>query len=172
MSARRVLVAYGSRYGGSAGIAETIGRTLCEDGLTADVRPAGDVHDVAGYYAVVLGGALYMSRWHRDAVRFARRHASPLCGRPVWLFSSGPLDHSADEHELPPVRAVRRAIELLRARQHVTFGGRLTEDAAGWIARKMVRDGMCGDFRNVDRIRAWAHQIAAAVRTDEPSPDD
>ncbi|GDY30461.1 flavodoxin [Gandjariella thermophila] len=167
-----MLVAYGSKNGGSAGIAEAIGQTLREQGIDADVRPARSVHDVAGYHAVVLGGALYMSRWHADAVRFARRHAGRLRGRPVWLFSSGPLDTSADEHDIPPVRAAGRARLRLRARQHVTFGGRLSEQARGWVARRMVRDGLCGDYRNPDRIRAWARGIAADIHSDEPSPDD
>ncbi len=35
----RVLVAYGSERGGTAGIAEVIGATLREDGLDVDVRP-------------------------------------------------------------------------------------------------------------------------------------
>lgn len=172
MRARRVLVAYGSKNGGSAGIAETIGQALRAQGLDAEVRPAAKVRDVALYDAVVLGGALYMSRWHGDAVRFARRHARVLRGRPVWLFSSGPLDSSADEHDIPPVRAADRAGRLLRARQHVTFGGRLSAEVTGWVARRMVRDGLCGDFRNPDRIRGWAGRIAAEVRADEPSPDD
>lgn len=172
MRPRRVLVAYGSKNGGSAGIAETIGQTLRAQGVDAEVRPARSVHDVGGYHAVVLGGSLYMSRWHADAVRFARRHAGRLRGRPVWLFSSGPLDTSADEHDIAPVRSAGRAGQRLRARQHVTFGGRLTERATGWIARRMVRDGLCGDYRNPDRIRAWARQIAAEIRSDEPSPAD
>jgi menaquinone-dependent protoporphyrinogen oxidase len=172
MGPRRVLVAYGSKNGGSAGIAETIGQTLRAEGVDAEVRPARSVRDVAGYHAVVLGGSLYMSRWHGDAVWFARRHAGCLRGRPVWLFSSGPLDNSADEHDIAPVRSAGRAGRRLRIRQHVTFGGRLTEQAAGWVARRMVRDGLCGDYRNAARVRDWARQIATAIHADDPSPVD
>ncbi len=57
MSTKRVLVAYGTKHGATAGIAEQIGKTLREDGLDAVVLPAGDVHDVRAYDAVVLGGA-------------------------------------------------------------------------------------------------------------------
>jgi menaquinone-dependent protoporphyrinogen oxidase len=34
------------------------------------VRPAHEVAGAGGYDAVVLGGALYMGRWHADAKRF------------------------------------------------------------------------------------------------------
>ena len=48
-------------------MAEFIGATLRQDGLSVDVQPAGAVKTVAGYDAMVLGGALYMGRWHADA---------------------------------------------------------------------------------------------------------
>lgn len=88
----RVLVAYGSRRGSTAEIARWIGDVLHGLGLEAEVAEAATVRDVTAYDAVVLGGALYAGRWHKDARRFARRHATALSGRPVWLFSSGRLD--------------------------------------------------------------------------------
>ncbi|SEE08185.1 hypothetical protein SAMN05216489_05442 [Streptomyces sp. 3213] len=43
-----------------------------------------------------------------DAVRFARRHRAALLDRAVRLFSSGPLDASADKRDIPPVRGAGR----------------------------------------------------------------
>ena len=85
----RVLVTYGSRMGGTAGIAELVGGALRDAGLEADVRPAPEVSGLDPYGAVVVGGALYTGRWHRDARRFVKRHTAALQERPVWLFSSG-----------------------------------------------------------------------------------
>jgi menaquinone-dependent protoporphyrinogen oxidase len=160
----KVLVAYGTRNGSTAGIAEIIGTTLLEEGLAAEVQPANQVRSVAGYDAVVLGGALYAGRWHRDARRFARRHATAVQGRPVWLFSSGPLDDSADSKDIPPVPQAARAVSDLHARQHVTFGGQLTDQAKGFIAKAMVRNGHGGDFRSPEHIQAWSRTIAAGLR--------
>jgi menaquinone-dependent protoporphyrinogen oxidase len=87
-----------------------------------------------------------------------------LQGRPVWLFSSGPLDTSADTSEIPPVAQAARALQQLGARQHVTFGGRLTEQARGFIARAMVRNGRGGDFRNPARVEAWSRSIVSQLR--------
>ena len=164
MSARRVLVAYGTRNGSTAGIATMIAAALRGDDIAVDVRPATEVRDVSGYDAVVLGGALYAGRWHTDARRFARRHATALRGRPVWLFSSGPLDNTADTIDIPPVRQAAQAAEMLSARGHVTFGGQLTPDARGFIARSMVRNGRGGDFRNPQRVAEWSLKIAADLR--------
>ncbi|GLW22607.1 hypothetical protein DI270_030560 [Microbispora triticiradicis] len=71
----------------------------------------------------------------------------------MWLFSSGPLDPSADEAEIPPVPQAARAPAALGARGHRTFGGRLARDAEGFLASRIAaRNG--GDYRDPDRARA------------------
>jgi menaquinone-dependent protoporphyrinogen oxidase len=159
-----VLVAYGTKNGSTAGIAKIIGEELRADGLSADVREARSVHSLDGYDAVVIGGALYTGRWHKAARRLARRQSAALRQRPVWLFSSGPLDDSADRADIPPVRQVAAAATATNARGHATFGGRLTEEAHGFVARAMVRNDHGGDFRNPERIRAWAKEISHELR--------
>ncbi|WP_405810866.1 flavodoxin domain-containing protein [Streptomyces sp. NBC_00210] len=165
----RVLVAYGTKNGSTAEIADVIADALKEAGLRSETRPAAAARDVTEYDAVVLGGALYAGRWHRDAVRFARRHEHSLAERPVWLFSSGPLDASAGERDIPPVPSAARAATLLDAREHVTFGGRLEEGARGFIARMIVKQGRGGDFRDMERIRAWARGIAKEISKAGPA---
>ncbi|MFG2867436.1 flavodoxin domain-containing protein [Streptomyces sp. NPDC048338] len=163
MSAQRVLVAYGSKAGATAGIAEEISRTLQADGFDTVVLPADVVTDVSGYDAVVLGGALYAGHWTGKARRCARRNAKQLRERPVWLFSSGPIDSSAEQHEIPPVRGVARRMEKLGARGHMTFGGAVTAETSDPVARAMVSRGKGGDFRNPERIRTWAHHIGSEL---------
>ncbi|MFH7597893.1 flavodoxin domain-containing protein [Streptomyces racemochromogenes] len=163
MTTKRVLVAYGSRHGATAGIAEQIGTTLREDGLDAVVLPADDVDDVRGYDAVVIGGALYAGRWSGKAERCAERNADLLRHRPVWMFSSGPLDRSAEEKDIPPVAAVARQMQLVGAREHMTFGGSVTARTPGFLAKALLRQGKGGDHRNPERIRTWAHHISAEL---------
>ncbi|GGO92114.1 flavodoxin domain-containing protein [Wenjunlia tyrosinilytica] len=168
MADLRVLVAHGTKNGSTAEIAEMIGTTLREHGIVADVRPAGDVRDVTEYDAVVLGGALYTNRWHRDAVRFSRRHRGKLADRPVWMFSSGPLDASAAQRRIPPTASARRAMGRLGARDHATFGGRLEDGAKGLIARQILKSGRGGDFRDRGQIRSWADGIATDLAAQPP----
>ncbi|MFF0433821.1 flavodoxin domain-containing protein [Streptomyces sp. NPDC004327] len=163
MSTKRVLVAYGSKHGATEGIADEIGRTLRADGVDAVVRPADTVTDVTGYDGVVLGGALYAGRWNGKASRCARRNAEQLRHRPVWLFSSGPLDSSAEQHDVPPAPGVARRMKKLGAREHITFGGAVTAETPGRIAASMVSHGKGGDFRNPERIQAWAHHIGSEL---------
>ena len=154
-----VLVAYGSKRGGTRGIAETIGEVFKERGLTADVRDVRDVSSLSGYDAVIVGGALYAMRWHRSARRFVKRNARSLGEMPVWLFSSGPLDASATEREIAPVRQVQSLMERVAAEGHATFGGRLEADATGFPASAMAKKH-AGDWRDQAQVRRWANGVA------------
>ncbi|MCZ4516014.1 flavodoxin [Streptomyces sp. ActVer] len=164
----KVLVAYGTTNGSTARIAEAVADVLRKEGLTVEALPARSVDSVEAYDAVVVGGGLYAGRWHRDARRFVRRHRRALTGRPLWFFSSGPLDATASERDIPPVPGVRRAMVRLDAREHITFGGCLQEGAKGRMARMIVSSGKGGDFRDFERIEAWAAGIGAQLVT--PSP--
>ncbi|GAA4543850.1 flavodoxin domain-containing protein [Streptomyces collinus] len=110
-----VLVAYGTTNGSTAEIAEAVAAVLRKEGVAAEALPARSATSVSPYDAVVVGGGLYAGRWHKDARRFVRRHGRSLAGRPVWFFSSGPLDASASERDIPPVPGVRRAMDKLEA---------------------------------------------------------
>ena len=158
----RVLIAYGTTRGGTAGIADIIAESLRAQGHEVEVRRATPRHDLDGFDAAIIGGALYANRWHKDARRFVARNVRALRVRPVWFFSSGPLDDSAGKAEIPPVRQVQTLMERVGARDHATFGGRLERDAKGFAAAKMA-ETLAGDWRDPDRIRAWAAQIAVQL---------
>ncbi|MFC8084067.1 flavodoxin domain-containing protein [Streptomyces sp. NPDC057340] len=157
---QKVLVAHGTANGSTQEIARTVAEVLRTMGITAEVLPARSVTELDRYEAVVVGGALYAGRWHKDARRFVRRHRGALAHRPVWFFSSGPLDSTASRRDIPPVPGVKRAMARLDARGHVTFGGCLTEGAHGRIARMILRDGKGGDFRDFAAIEHWAAGVA------------
>lgn len=86
-----VLVAYASKYGATQGIAERIGDRLNASGQKADVRSVKTAVDLAGYDAFVIGSAAYIGSWLKGAAEFVRKNQAILAGKPVWLFSSGPL---------------------------------------------------------------------------------
>jgi len=151
----RVLVAYGSKMGGTQGLAEMLGSELADLGYEAEVLSAKVVSDVISYDAVVVGGALYyFVSWHKDAKSLTKRLQTDLRERPVWLFSSGPLDDSATEKDIAPIKSVRKAMDRIGARGHVTFGGRLEEKNGNLPI---------GDWRDADHVRQWAQQIAGEL---------
>jgi menaquinone-dependent protoporphyrinogen oxidase len=137
---------------------------LRDQGFSVDLCPPREVRNVGHYEAVIVGGALYAFRWHRDAKRFVKRHSAELRRCPTYLFSSGPLDDSANEGEIPPVKGVKALMELIGAREHITFGGRLSPDAKGFAAKAMAKKRP-GDWREIEQVRAWVRSIALELRS-------
>jgi menaquinone-dependent protoporphyrinogen oxidase len=165
----RVLVVYASKMGGTEGIARSLGTAFGERGLAADVVAVDTARSVAGYDAVIIGSALYTTRWRRSARRFVRRNIEALQAVPVWFFSTGPLDPSAADGAIPPVRQVHSLMECVGARDHETFGGRLAPDAKGFPASAMAKKN-AGDWRDPEQIRSWANEIADQLSSSSVPP--
>jgi menaquinone-dependent protoporphyrinogen oxidase len=165
----RVLVAYATKNGSTAEIADAIADELRGRGAEVDCRDAGTVRDVDSYDAVVLGSAVYMKRWRKEARRFLRRHRRELGELPFWVFSSGPVgeqkqgDTKAAEWAEP--RRMVATVERLGAREHVIFGGRVPLEPTNFIERAMLENTPpeFADRRDWDQIRGWAAGIAEAV---------
>lgn len=155
-----ILIAFGSKRGGTEELARVLGKPLSEAGHTVDIRPADEPDGLCGWDAVVVGGALYAGRWPRSVRRFVQRHVDELERMPVWFFSSGPLDDSAAKGEIAPTPQVSRLMKRVHARGHVTFGGRLEADAKGFIAHAMVKQGRAGDWRDLEAVSSWGRAVA------------
>lgn len=148
-----VLVAYASKYGSTKEVAETIAGTLREQGLEVTLEPADEVRDLEGHAAVVLGGGLYMGRWHRDTRAFLRRHKDALASLPVAVFALGP--QQADEEGLASSKGqLRRALARapFEPRSIGVFGGVVDPGRLPFPLNRMP----ASDARDWDAIRAWA----------------
>lgn len=171
------LVAYASRHGATAGIAERIAERLRAAGLEAEARPVNAVRDPATYDAFVIGGATYMFHWMKEATAFVRRNRALLATRPVWLFGSGPLGTEATDErgrDLSVVSAPREFPELraaIHARDARVFFGAFDRGvkAVGFTERLALMLPAAraafpeGDFRDWAEIEAWADGIARAL---------
>jgi menaquinone-dependent protoporphyrinogen oxidase len=112
----------------------------------------------------VLGAALYMYRWHKDARRFLSRHREALIERPVALFALGPVHDPHDEEEWQNSRAqldkelakfprlTPVAVEL--------FGGRFDPETLGGPIKWFAGAEPASDARDWEAIRAWARAVA------------
>jgi menaquinone-dependent protoporphyrinogen oxidase len=165
-----VLVAYGSKHGATAEIAEAVADELRKGGHTVDCVPAADVAELERYDAVVAGSAVYMGRWRPEARRLLKRRQRELSRRPVWLFSSGPCGQAEPSYAAPP--GMERRARRLGARGHVVFGGRVPEEPSNFIERSMLQKAKPEhrDLRDWDVIRDWAAGIASRLGPPGPPP--
>jgi menaquinone-dependent protoporphyrinogen oxidase len=168
-----ILVAYASRAGSTAGVAEAIGQTLAASGAQVEVRAMHDVQDLAAYQAVVAGSAIQGGRWLPEAMHFMQTHRATLAQKPfaaflVCMTLAMPGADNYREHVatwLEPVRALVRPLSeglfagALDIRKIPSFGDRLKFRLS--IAFGVWREG---DHRDWNAIRAWASNLAATLQ--------
>jgi menaquinone-dependent protoporphyrinogen oxidase len=156
-----VLVAYASKHGSTREVAEAVADRLRAAGVRVDVRPASCVDHLDAYRGVVLGGALYTGRWHRDARRFLSRHRSALAQLTVAAFAVGP--RTLEEADVASSRSqLDRALAHAPEVEPVTtaiFGGVVDPEKLSFPFAKMP----ASDARDWDAIDRWADGVAAAL---------
>ena len=165
----KVLVTYGTKYGATAEIAEKIGQVLRQAGLQADILPADRASDLSTYQAVVLGSAVYVGRWRKEAVKFVQRNEQVLGGKPVWLFSSGPTGEGDPAELVQGWRfpgSLQASIDNMRPRDTAVFHGAVDPDRLNLLEKWMLKTvkAPAGDFRDWGAITAWAEAIAAELQ--------
>jgi hypothetical protein len=112
---RKVLVAYATKMGATAGIADLIGDVLRCNGHDVDVLGVTEVSSIEPYDAVVLGSAIFVRRWRRQAMQSsAATLTSPRLG---------------DRHQR---RDRRHRVPGRRARRNRSFG-------AAWRLRRPIQ---------------------------------
>lgn len=166
---KQVLVAYASKHGATAEIAEKIGEVLRQAGLSADVLPAGRVGDLSAYQAVVLGSAVYIGQWRKEAARFLQANETALAAKPVWLFSSGPTGKGDPVELLQGWRfpaKLQPIADRIGPRDIAVFHGASDPNKLNFIERWMMRNvkAPAGDFRDWEAITAWATSIARTLQ--------
>jgi len=162
----RILVAYASRKGSTAGIAQAIGKELTLEGYTVDVIEMKSVTSLAGYNAVVIGAPVYTGKVTGDVAAFLSTNKDELSRVPVAGFVTGiaPVFPKTGDVKgftdqlvtaLSPVHPV--AVTM--------FAGTLDAGKMNLVERSLTRlmKVPTGDFRDWDAIAAWAKTLAGKM---------
>ncbi|TFH33140.1 MAG: flavodoxin [Anaerolineales bacterium] len=164
----QVLVTYASKYGATQEIAEEIGQVLSHAGLFTDVLPIKLVSDLPRYQALVIGSAVYIGKWRKEAVRFLKANEKKLSGMPIWLFSSGPTGEGDPVELLNGWRlpmAIQPIVDRIKLRGIHVFHGNVDMSKLNPIEKSMMKNvnAHVGDFRDWDAIRSWANTVAVEL---------
>ena len=165
----QVLVTYATKYGATAEIAEKIGQVLGQAGLRNDVLPTGRVSNLSLYKVVILGSAVYIGQWRKEAATFLKANEKVLAEQVVWLFSSGPTGEGnpvklAEGWQFP--KNLQSIAKNIKPRDIKLFHGNVDMKKLNFIHKFMIKkvEIPLGDFRDWDAITFWATAIADVLK--------
>jgi menaquinone-dependent protoporphyrinogen oxidase len=156
-----VLVAYATKRGSTREVAEAIAEQLASHGLETTLSRADEVAELAGFDGVVLGGSLYMGRWHADARSFLKRHRTELEAVPLVVFALGPLtmedsDAAGARKQLDRALAKTPDVEPVST---AIFGGVIDPEKLRFPFSHLP----ASDARDWDAVRTWADEVAKSI---------
>lgn len=171
-----MLIAYVTRSGSTAEVAEALGVGLREAGIKVDVQPMTNVESIPAGKSVILGAALYMGGFPKEVHRFIARHREALAKLHPWIFVLGPIENKAEQFESARVQAEKELAKYpwLRPAEVRIVGGKfdpLTLTLPFPMSLIMhfpanpMRKLPASDVRDWEGIRAWAKSIAESLKT-------
>ena len=103
-----VFVAYTSRSGSTAEVAQAIVASMRKSGLAVDIAPVSQVASIPRMTAIVLGAPLYMGRFPKEFHRFLALHRSALEILKPWCFVLGPTRTNPSDFEAARNQAIKQ----------------------------------------------------------------
>ena len=166
MSAR-ILVAYATRNGSTAEIAQAIGRELTNTGFIVDVAEIKTVSDLASYNAIVIGGPLYMGSIDGAVGKFVGKNRVQLLKRPIAAFAVGLAPKNPDPAAVEmAMSALKKSLEPVIPVAQVLFAGKLDPAKVNFVMRKFLEMAKipAGDFRDWEEIATWARELPRMLK--------
>ena len=176
----KVLIAYVTRSGSTEDVAEVIGTTMEEAGVSVDVKPMAVVDSIEEGTAVILGAALYVGHFPKEFHEFLKRSRRQLENMRPWIFVLGPTDKDPKHFVAAEDQARRELAKYtwLRLAGMRVMGGKfdpshlklpfpfsLVMKLPGNPMKKMP----ASDTRDWEWIRKWARAIAEHLLAEQAS---
>jgi len=182
----KALIAYGTRYGATAGTSEEMGKILREKGFDVKIVNVKEekIKDISEYDLVIVGSGMGNCKWASEAEDFLKKFRKEFEGKKLALFVSTMKTFFEREGKIDDVAKTRKiALEDKVAKYSLKpialgfFGGVIDYNKMGFIARKgmeffkpqLEKDGFkvapgIYDLRNWDEIRNWAKELSRKAR--------
>ena len=159
----KTLIAYSSKYGAAAEVAEKL--RGCIGGADAtDIKRNPGVSP-AEYDAVVIGGPIYAGRIAGAVTAFCDRNKDALLARPVYLFITCLY---AGEKAVAQLNECFPPWLVAHARAKTAVGGRITFGRLKFFDRMIIKK-VAGISADVDRIDHSAIDVLCAAITSGPT---
>src|SRR4030042_3685567 len=163
----RILVAYATRAGSTAEVADAIGKKLAQKGAGVDVKPLKNVQTLNGYQAVVLGSVIRRGAVLPEVMDFIKTYKEELRKLPVACFIVCMIlrENTEENREkaasyLDPLRA---EVALLYTGM---FAGKLDYSKLNFVDAFVVEHIIGtpeGDLRDWQKINNWAENLSSKL---------
>lgn len=187
MEKTKILIAYGTRYGATAGTAEEIAKVFQGEGFevkTVNLKEE-KVKDISKFELVIVASGMKMDMWTSKAKAFLNKFSNELKKKKVALFvSSGGralMEYKGKHDEID--RITKKYLKGKASKYGLNpismnmFGGIWDYNQMGKIYRKALdaeKDNFIPagfketepgvyDSRNWDEIRKWAKDLASKI---------
>lgn len=133
------------------------------------MTPVDRVRDLTPYGAVVLGSAIYVGQWGKEAAAFLTANEQALSQRAMWFFSSGPTGKGDPVQLMNGFRfpaGLQPIADRIHPRDTAFFHGVIDMKKVS-LPEKLILKGIkapLGDFRDWAAISSWAEGIAGELK--------
>jgi len=159
---KKVLIAYASRAGSTAEVADRIGETLKGLGFDVEVKNVKEVDSIDQYDTIIIGSAVRMFRLLPETIRFANRFKEKLENKTLAYFIVCLTMY--EDTEKSRAQAQTYLKPLLEIKEPVSiglFGGKMDYNKLSFIWRILFKGRVPeGDFRDWDSITDWSNSLS------------
>lgn len=172
----KLLILYASRRGSTAEVAKRIADIMGESALDVDLCRVDDFSgDMSDYDAYIFGTNIYNGMWNHSLTEKIRLSLNSIRQKPVWGWAMciRIMEEDAEAYlrrDYMPATLIPR----INLQGFKFFAGKLLYEDINLEERWTLSvryDGMRepnefnGDYREWDRIEAWARSVASQIRT-------
>lgn len=160
--AKRVLIAYASRYGSTGTVAGAIAEVLCGMGHQVDVRLVNTVKELTPYQAAIVGSAIYMGKLLPEAADFVKANQDALGRLPTAYFvvcmtmkDDTPQNRAKATAYLDPVRQEAHKVKPVAIG---LFPGVVDFSKMSFMHKAMLKTmgSAEGDYRDFPAVKRWS----------------
>lgn len=179
----KALIAYGTRYGATAGTSGEIGKILRKKGFDVEIVNLREekIKDISEFDLIVAASGIRMGKWVSEAEDFLKKFQKEFEKKKLALFVStmktvaereGKTEEVAKSHKVALEDKVTKydlkPIMLGFFGGVIDYGkmGFLMRRTMGWLKPQLEKDGFketapgIYDLRDLNEIRNWAVELA------------
>ncbi len=184
----KALIAYGTRYGATAGTSEEIAKILRDENIETKIANLKEekIKDITPYDLIIVGSGMKMGKWVNEPKDFLNQFQKEFNQKKLAIFVSSmqtfaeQLGKTQEEGACSAQQATEKIVTecSLKPIMIGIFGGVINYNKMGFIERKMMgflkpqleKDGFketepgLYDMRNWNEIRKWTNELSIKAK--------